>query len=143
MAYRFQPQTPYGGPVAPGGPDAFAARAGAGHHGARPLRHRARGVALPRSSPYGLGLVAMIVGFILLLSINAARRNEALSLLLFYAFTFCEGVGIAPVIGQYVHAFGPGRRRQRGVDDRPGHVRAGARSSMRPASTCAASKASS
>jgi FtsH-binding integral membrane protein len=56
---------------------------------------------------YGVGLGAMIVGFILLISINATRRNEALSLLLFYAFTFAEGVGIAPVIGQYVRAFGP------------------------------------
>jgi len=33
----------------------------------------------------GVGIVAMIVGFILLISINAVRRNEALSLLLFYA----------------------------------------------------------
>jgi len=56
---------------------------------------------------YGIGLVAMIVGFILLLSINVARRNEALSLVLFYAFTFCEGVGIAPVVHQYATAFGP------------------------------------
>ncbi|MGC2635033.1 MAG: Bax inhibitor-1 family protein [Candidatus Cybelea sp.] len=55
----------------------------------------------------GVGLVAMIVGFVLLISINAVRRNEALSLLLFYAFTFCEGVGIAPVIGQYVRTLGP------------------------------------
>lgn len=55
----------------------------------------------------GVGLVAMIVGFILLISINATRANEALSLLLFYAFTFCEGVGIAPVIGQYVRTIGP------------------------------------
>ncbi len=55
----------------------------------------------------GVGLVAMIVGLILLFSIYAVRRNEGLSLLLFYAFTFCEGVGIAPVVGQYVRAFGP------------------------------------
>ena len=57
--------------------------------------------------PPGVGLVAMIVGFVLLVSINATRNNEALSLVLFYAFTFCEGIGIAPVIGQYVRAFGP------------------------------------
>ena len=49
----------------------------------------------------------MIGGFVLLISMNATRRNEALSLLLFYAFTFLMGVGLAPVIGQYVHAFGP------------------------------------
>jgi FtsH-binding integral membrane protein len=57
--------------------------------------------------PYGLGLGAMIVGFILLISINATRNNEAVSLALFYAFTFCEGVGIAPVVHQYATAFGP------------------------------------
>ncbi|HEY2555222.1 MAG TPA: Bax inhibitor-1 family protein, partial [Candidatus Cybelea sp.] len=48
-----------------------------------------------------------IVGFILLLAMNAARRNEPLSLILFYAFTFCEGIGIAPVVHQYLTAFGP------------------------------------
>ncbi|MGC1380587.1 MAG: Bax inhibitor-1 family protein [Candidatus Baltobacteraceae bacterium] len=56
---------------------------------------------------HGVGLVAMIVGFILLFSIYGARRNETLSLLLFYAFTFCQGIGLAPVINQYVQAFGP------------------------------------
>ncbi len=55
----------------------------------------------------GIGLVAMIVGFILLLTIYKTRANEALSLALFYAFAACEGVGIAPVIGQYVRAVGP------------------------------------
>jgi len=55
----------------------------------------------------GIGLIAMIVGLILLFSIYAVRRNEGLSLLLFYGFTFCEGVGIAPVVGQYARAFGP------------------------------------
>ena len=59
-------------------------------------------------TPYGIGLVAMIVGFILLLAINATRQNQALSLALFYAFTFLEGIGIAPVISNYVRAFGPG-----------------------------------
>ena len=51
--------------------------------------------------------VAMIAGFVLLISMNATRRNEALSLVLFYAFTFLMGIGIAPVISQYVRAFGP------------------------------------
>lgn len=55
----------------------------------------------------GLGLVAMLVGFVLLFAIYGTRQNEALSLLLFYAFTFCQGLGIAPVIGQYVRAVGP------------------------------------
>jgi FtsH-binding integral membrane protein len=56
--------------------------------------------------PAGIGLVAMIVGFIFLFAINAVRNNAALSLGMFYAFTFCEGVGIAPVVGQYARAVG-------------------------------------
>ena len=39
--------------------------------------------------------------------INKTRENEALSLILFYSFTFLEGVGLAPVIGNYIHAVGP------------------------------------
>lgn len=54
------------------------------------------------------GIVAMLVGFGLLFGCMAARNNEALSLLLFYAFTFCEGLGIAPVISQYVGLSGSG-----------------------------------
>lgn len=53
------------------------------------------------------GLIALIAGFILLFAINATRANAALSLTLFYAFTFLEGVGLAPTIGYYNHAVGP------------------------------------
>jgi modulator of FtsH protease len=56
----------------------------------------------------GLGLIAMLVGFGLLIGCMAARNNEPLSLALFYAFTFCEGIGIAPVVSQYAHSVGPG-----------------------------------
>jgi modulator of FtsH protease len=56
-------------------------------------------------SPWG-GVVALVVGFILLFAINATRANAALSLTLFYAFTFLEGVGLAPTIGYYNHAVG-------------------------------------
>lgn len=55
---------------------------------------------------YGVGLVAMIVGFVLLIAINMARANNVLSLGLFYAFTLLEGIGIAPVIGYYLHTIG-------------------------------------
>jgi len=58
--------------------------------------------------PFGGGLIAMLAGFGLLFGCMAARNNEALSLVLFYAFTFCEGLGIAPVITQYVQTSGPG-----------------------------------
>lgn len=57
---------------------------------------------------YGIGLVAMIVGFILLFVINRVRENPAVSLLLFYVFTFLEGIGLAPVIGNYVRTLGSG-----------------------------------
>ncbi len=107
MAFRFQPQTPYGGPLAPSIPAQSLL--------AQVLGITALGLCITALAAWlfqgvapGIGLIAMIGGFILLISINATRRNEGLSLLLFYAFTFLEGVGIAPVIGQYVRAMGPG-----------------------------------
>lgn len=105
MAYRFQSRARLG-PVVPALPvhSLLAQVLGITALG---LCVTALAAWLFQDLPYGVGLVAMIVGFILLLAINAVRRNEALSLLLFYAFTFAEGIGIAPVIGQYVRAFGP------------------------------------
>lgn len=106
MAYGLQPQNRFGGPVAP----AVATHSML----AQVLGITALGLCVSALAAWlfqdlspGIGLVAMIVGLILLFSIYAVRRNEGLSLLLFYAFTFCEGVGIAPVVGQYVRAFGP------------------------------------
>jgi FtsH-binding integral membrane protein len=106
MAYRFQPQNQYGGPIAPAVPTQSLL--------AQVLGITALGLCVTALAAWlfqgvapGVGLIAMIVGFVLLISMNATRRNEALSLLLFYAFTFLQGIGIAPVIGQYVRAFGP------------------------------------
>jgi modulator of FtsH protease len=106
MAYRFSPQGQYGAPIAP----AVSTKSLL----AQVLGITALGLCLTalaawvfQGLPPGVGLIAMIAGFILLLAINATRRNEALSLLLFYAFTFLWGIGIAPVIGQYVRTFGP------------------------------------
>src|SRR5215813_13885739 len=98
MAFRFQPQNRgFGGALAPAMPTSSLL--------AHVLGITALGLCVTALSawmfqglPFGIGLVAMIAGFILLLVINATRNNEALSLTLFYAFTFCEGVGIAPVI---------------------------------------------
>lgn len=56
----------------------------------------------------GIGLIALIAGFILLFAINATRANEALSLTLFYVFAGLEGVGLAPTIARYVQHFGSG-----------------------------------
>ncbi len=106
MAYGLQPQNRFGGPVAQSVPTHSIL--------AQVLGITALGLCVTALAAWlfqnlspGIGLVAMIVGLLLLFSIYAVRRNEGLSLLLFYAFTFCEGVGIAPVIGQYVRAFGP------------------------------------
>jgi modulator of FtsH protease len=60
-----------------------------------------------QGAPYGIAMIAMLVGFGLLLGINGTRANNALSLALFYLFTACEGIGIAPVIGMYVRSIGP------------------------------------
>ncbi len=105
MAYRFQPQ----------GQQTFAPAIPTHSLLAQVLGITALGLCVTALAAWlfqgvispGLGLVAMLVGFVLLFAIYGARQNEALSLLLFYAFAFCEGLGIAPVIGQYVRAFGP------------------------------------
>ncbi|HXF33539.1 MAG TPA: Bax inhibitor-1 family protein [Candidatus Acidoferrales bacterium] len=55
---------------------------------------------------YTVGLVALIGGLVLLFAINGTRANPALSLLLFYGFTFLEGIGIAPTIAYYVASVG-------------------------------------
>ncbi|MGA8533891.1 MAG: Bax inhibitor-1 family protein [Candidatus Tumulicola sp.] len=109
MAFRFQqpPRTPFGGALAPAIPTHSLL--------AQVLWITSLGLGVTALAAYvahgvtpTIGLVAMIVGFILLFSIYGTRANEALSLMLFYAFAFCEGVGIAPVIGQYVRTLGPG-----------------------------------
>jgi len=57
---------------------------------------------------FGVAIVAMLLGFVVLFAIRATRANETLSLLFFYVFAFLEGVGIAPTIGNYVSTIGPG-----------------------------------
>jgi len=105
MGLRFQPQTPYGGSAVAVPTHSLLAQVlgitGLG------LCVTAIAAWLCQGLPFGIGLVAMIVGFILLFVINATRANEALSLILFYTFTFLEGVGLAPTIGNYLHTVGP------------------------------------
>jgi FtsH-binding integral membrane protein len=55
---------------------------------------------------HGLSLIAMLVGFGFLIAINATRANPGLSLLMFYIFALCQGIGIAPVIGAYISTVG-------------------------------------
>jgi modulator of FtsH protease len=105
MAFQQQQQNQFGGPAAPAIPthSLLAQVLGITALG---LCVTAGAAWMVQGLPAGLGLVAMIVGFILLLIIYKTRANEALSLALFYAFAFCEGVGIAPVIGQYLRTGG-------------------------------------
>ncbi len=63
---------------------------------------------LTQGFPFGASLIAMLVGFGFLIGISATRSNPGLSMLMFYAFTACEGIGIGPVIGNYVRIDGSG-----------------------------------
>lgn len=58
--------------------------------------------------PYGASLIAMLVGFGFLIGISATRANPGISMLMFYAFTACEGIGIGPVIANYARLDGSG-----------------------------------
>jgi modulator of FtsH protease len=54
----------------------------------------------------GFGWIPMIVTFALLFVMQAVRKQPAIALLVFYAFTFFEGIFIAPVIAAYARADG-------------------------------------
>ncbi len=54
----------------------------------------------------GFSWLGFIGGFLLLFAINATRNNAALSLALFYLFTFLEGIFIAPIVSYYAHVAG-------------------------------------
>ncbi|GAC1659426.1 MAG: hypothetical protein NVS4B13_04180 [Candidatus Elarobacter sp.] len=53
------------------------------------------------------GLLAFFAGFAVLFVMNAVRNNQQVALLWFYAFTFLEGIGLAPTIARYVNTVGP------------------------------------
>jgi FtsH-binding integral membrane protein len=102
MAYQFQ-RNQYGGPLA----TAVPAQSLLG----QVLGITAVGMGVSALAVYlfrdsvgsGIGLIAMIVGLVLLFAINGTRANPALSLILFYAFAFAEGIGITPIVSVYLH----------------------------------------
>jgi modulator of FtsH protease len=54
-----------------------------------------------------VGMIAVFAGLAMLFIMSAARRNPQVALLWFYAFTFVEGIGLAPTIARYVAISGP------------------------------------
>jgi FtsH-binding integral membrane protein len=102
MAYRFQPAS-YGRPAAA----ALPVRSTLG----QVLGITAVGMAVTALAVYlfrdsvavGASWIAMLIGFGLLLAINMTRANPVLSLALFYAFAFAEGIGITPIVSYYLH----------------------------------------
>jgi len=61
---------------------------------------------LTQGFPAGFSLIAILIGFGFLIAISATKRNAGVSMLMFYAFTACEGIGIGPTIGHYVRVDG-------------------------------------
>jgi FtsH-binding integral membrane protein len=68
----------------------------------------ALGAYLFPNIPTMFAFIAMLVGFGMIFAIQGAVNNPPLSLLLFYGFTFVEGIGIAPIIAQYTRINGSG-----------------------------------
>jgi FtsH-binding integral membrane protein len=102
MAYQFQPSQ-YGRPLA----TAIPVQSLLG----QVLGITAVGMGISALAVYlfrdsvgsGVGLIAMIVGLVLLFAINGTRANPVVSLILFYAFAFAEGIGITPIVSYYLH----------------------------------------
>jgi modulator of FtsH protease len=60
-----------------------------------------------RGISFGAGQMALIGGIVLLLVMSAFRTNPRVALLWFYAFTFVEGIGLAPIVAFYAATAGP------------------------------------
>jgi modulator of FtsH protease len=59
-----------------------------------------------RDVPPGVGTIAALGGLVMIFIMRGVRRNPAAALLWFYAFTFVEGIGIAPLISRYMQIDG-------------------------------------
>jgi modulator of FtsH protease len=51
--------------------------------------------------PQMVATIALFAGFAMIFLMRSVRKNPAVALLWFYAFTFVEGIGIAPIISHY------------------------------------------
>ena len=60
-----------------------------------------------RDISYGVGVIALFGGLAIIFVMNAVRESPQVALLWFYAFTFLEGIGLAPVIAHYARVIGP------------------------------------
>jgi len=109
----YQPRSPYGGRYAASayaaGPTASAPALLGQVLGITGVGFLITALAayLFQGMPAGFGLPAFLVGLILLFVMAGVRNNPPVALLVFYAFTFLEGIGLAPVIAAYVAAIGP------------------------------------
>ena len=54
-----------------------------------------------------VGLLAFFGGFAIIFVMNAVRNQPQVALMWFYAFTFLEGIGLAPTISHYARIAGP------------------------------------
>jgi len=54
-----------------------------------------------------IGLIAFFIGFALIFVMRTVRESPQIALLWFYAFTFLEGIGLAPTIARYTQLIGP------------------------------------
>jgi len=92
----------------PAVPASFGAGTSARNHGTRLMHIRRLRRRSSKISRRGVGLIAMFVGFVLLISIMPLRRKEALSpAALLWRSLSARASASLPVIGRYVRAFGP------------------------------------
>ncbi|HTJ28252.1 MAG TPA: Bax inhibitor-1 family protein [Candidatus Limnocylindria bacterium] len=54
----------------------------------------------------GAGMLAFFAGLVVLFVMSAVRNNPSVALLWFYAFTFLEGIGLAPMLARYAQIDG-------------------------------------
>lgn len=103
MAYRFQPNPYSGGTAVVNTRSLLGQVLGLTALG---MCLTALGVYLFPNVDVGVSRIAFFASFVLLIIMQFVRQNGALALVLFYAFTFLEGIFLSPIIGYYAHTAG-------------------------------------